>query len=246
MISIPAFQPKRQPDTIEGPKNLARLAKIGEFSASIIHEARNPLTTVLLGLRSLHNSDIGDLNQQRLELALGEAERLQRLLDQVLQYSKSQPLNLALIELNDFFTQLFHSQLFIHQTLNRNIQFVPTSSPVYVNGDIDKLKQVFINLIINAGQASPPDEPVTCRMTIRHEQHQVCLDVHNWGDPIPAKILPKLTQPFFTTKADGTGLGLSITQKIIDDHKGQLQISSTETSGTVIKVILPTTPFVNR
>ena len=99
------------------------------------------------------------------------------------------------------------------------------------------IKQVFINLLSNACEASPAGDRVTCTMAVAADVVKV--QVHNGGEPIPPDILPKLTQPFFTTKSSGNGLGLAITRRIIEAHSGTIQFTSTAELGTTVTVELP-------
>ncbi|NER00167.1 MAG: HAMP domain-containing histidine kinase [Cyanothece sp. SIO2G6] len=228
----------------QAEKAVERLAEIGELSSMIVHEVRNPLTTVLMGLNSFRNMDLSDRAQARLTLALEESERLQRLLNEILMYAKEQTLDLEPLNLNAMVAELAESLRGQPGVCDRHLRLTPCSHPVWVQGDRDKLKQVFINLISNACEAVPDGEIVSWTITIcaQPEQAQVC--VHNGGEPIPPHILPKLTQPFFTTKSSGNGLGLAITKRIIEAHDGTLAIESTQEMGTQVTVCLPCQPVV--
>ncbi|MGK7889058.1 MAG: PAS domain-containing sensor histidine kinase [Leptolyngbyaceae cyanobacterium] len=225
----------------EAEKTIERLAEIGELSSMIVHEVRNPLTTVLMGLNSFRNMDLSDRAQARLTLALEESERLQRLLNEILMYAKEQTLDLELLDLNAMvaeWAELLRGQPGV---CDRHLHLTPCPHPIWIQGDRDKLKQVFINLISNACEAVADGETVAWIITLANaEQVQVC--VHNDGDPIPPDLLPKLTQPFFTTKSSGKGLGLAITNRIIAAHNGHLSITSTQKHGTTVTVCLPCQP----
>ncbi|MBE9040596.1 HAMP domain-containing histidine kinase, partial [Oscillatoriales cyanobacterium LEGE 11467] len=105
-----------------------------------------------------------------------------------------------------------------------------------LRGDRDKLKQVFVNLVQNACDASPAGETVTCRVECDRHIH---VQIGNGGEPIPADVIPKLTQPFYTTKPSGTGLGLAIVKRIVEAHGGELSIASDAQTGTTVTVRLP-------
>jgi PAS domain S-box-containing protein len=214
-------------------KALARLAEIGELAAMIVHEVRSPLTTVLLGLNSFQSMDLPERARTRLELALAESERLQKLLNEILLYSREPKLEMQAIDLNDLVmevsTALDCPQLVTHH---------PTQ-PVMVQGDRDKLKQVLINLMSNAWEASPPGAAVTCTLQAAIPG-QVKVSLHNLGEPIAPELLPQLTKPFFTTKPSGNGLGLAITQRIVEAHQGELTITSSAEQGTQVTVTLTT------
>ncbi|MGF1512742.1 MAG: PAS domain S-box protein [Elainellaceae cyanobacterium] len=214
---------------------IARLAEIGELSSMIVHEVRNPLTTVMMGLSSFKRLDLPERAQLRLDLAMEESERLQRLLNEILMYAKEPKLETVPVDLASLCREIRDSLLLLPAAQNQPIDLVVNRSAV-VAGDRDKLKQVFINLITNACEASPPEMTVTWKVTV--SDRQAIIQVHNGGEPIPPTVLPKLTQPFFTTKSSGNGLGLAITKRIVEAHAGDLQIDSGAEAGTTVTVTL--------
>ncbi|MGD1905999.1 MAG: PAS domain S-box protein [Leptolyngbyaceae cyanobacterium] len=216
----------------------ARLAEIGELAAMIVHEVRNPLTTILMGLHSFASMDLPERAQMRLTFALDESERLQRLLNEILLYARDQALDLTPIKLNQCLKDLVEGFKAQPMATERHIQSVGLDTPVTIAGDLDKLKQVFINLLSNACEAVPEGETVTCSLD-RSSTNQIAIKVHNGGAPIPPDVLPKLMQPFFTTKSTGNGLGLAITRRIVEAHQGTLQIESSAETGTLVTVSLP-------
>ncbi len=155
-------------------------------------------------------------------------------------YSKEQRLVEELVDLNDLSLELERSLSETPAAENKTIQLTTHSDSLMVRGDRDKLKQVFINLITNACEAISAQETVTWQLQCLDKQ-QVEIQIHNGGEPIPADVLPKLTQPFVSTKANGNGLGLAITKRIIEAHSGSITIESTPEKGTVVIVLLPLT-----
>lgn len=219
-----------------------RLAAIGEFAATISHEIRNSLTTVLMGLNYFQHIDLCEAAQTRLELALGEANRLERLLREILLYSKPQVLQLTVLDLNVFITDMLDSLRQMPEAQGRHIAFVPGMTAARVQGDQDKLKQVFINIVRNACEAIAEGETVRWIVDCS-ALDQVCIQVHNNGNPIVPEILPRLTEPFYTTKSSGTGLGLAIVKRIVQAHGGVLSIQTTAEEGTTVSVQLPASEF---
>ncbi|HEY9889889.1 MAG TPA: PAS domain S-box protein, partial [Candidatus Obscuribacterales bacterium] len=215
----------------------ARLAEIGELAAMIVHEVRNPLTTVMLGLQSFEKMELPDRAQMRLAYALEESERLQRLLNEILMYAREQHLDLEPLDLGAFLQTLRDEFSQQPIALDHPLHTVGFEQPGWVLGDRDRLQQVFINLLSNACEAAPPGDAIRCVLTCQPQQ--VTVTLHNGGDPIPPEILPKLTHPFFTTKSSGNGLGLAITRRIIEAHHGSLHFASTAATGTVVTVQLP-------
>jgi two-component system, sporulation sensor kinase A len=222
----------------QAEKALARLAEIGELAATIVHEVRNPLTTILMGLNAFKKLQLTDRFQEYLALSLDEADRLQRLLSQILLYSKPQTLDRSQLELNSFISETLSTLQTIPAASGKQLEFIPIE-PIYVLVDRDKFKQVIINLITNACEAVNIGDVITTKLE-RTEHHRVCLQIHNGGTPIPADMLPRLTQPFFTTKASGTGLGLAIVKRIVEAHDGAFTIESGEAIGSIVTIQLPT------
>lgn len=103
----------------------------------------------------------------------------------------------------------------------------------------DKLKQVFINIVRNACEAVAEGDTVTWAVDNCIHPDQVCIQIHNNGNPIPPDVLPRLTEPFYTTKSSGTGLGLASVKRIVEAHGGELSIRSTAEDGTIVSVQLP-------
>jgi signal transduction histidine kinase len=215
-----------------------RLAAIGEFSSIIVHEIRNPLTTMIMGLKYFQKTILTEAAQERLALALSEASRLERLLSEILLYAKPQLLQLRELDVNEFMQELLVTIQEMPEAIKRQIQFMPSSSPVKIMADKDKIKQVFINIIRNACEAVADGDVIKLEVDASLI-HQVCINVNNGGNPIPPEILVKLSQPFFSTKPDGTGLGLAISKRIVNAHGGKLSIQSQAVTGTTVTVQLP-------
>ncbi len=217
-----------------------RLAEIGELAAMIVHEVRNPLTTILMGLNSLQQLELPERSQKRLAFALEESERLKRLLNEILMYAREQQLDLEPLPIGPFLQKL--QSEFGHQPVaqSRQLHSVGLEQSEMVMGDRDRLTQVFINLLSNACEASPEGEDITCTLSVN--TRTVDIQVHNGGDPIPSEILPQLMQPFFTTKSTGNGLGLAITRRIVEAHGGTITFTSTAAAGTTVTVQLPIGP----
>ena len=214
-----------------------KLAAIGQFASIIVHEIRNPTTTILMGLTSLQKLDLDRRNRLRLDLALAEGERLKNLLQEILLYAKPQKLQTETIELNQFLIDLSFALQEMPAASQRHLQLVTDNAQFVVKGDRDKLKQVAINLIKNAFEAIEAGETVTCQ--ISEIDNSYCVSVINRGIPIPPEILPRLTEPFVSNKSGGTGLGLAIVKQIIDRHSGSLSIESEPQTGTKISFTLP-------
>jgi len=216
---------------------LASLAEVGELSAMIVHEVRNPLTTVLLGLQSFQKMDLPAAPQLRLNLALEEADRLQRLLNEILNYTKGQTLNVIELDLNTLISEMLPTVREMPAAQGNLIEFTPANNPAVILGDKDKLKQVFINLICNAFEAVNENEVIT--WSVQQILQEISIKIHNGGEPIPADKIEQITKPFFTTKSTGNGLGLAIVKRIVEAHSGTLEIKSNLEYGTIVEIKIP-------
>lgn len=219
----------------QAEKALERLAEIGELASMIVHEVRNPLTTVIMGLNSFKRLELSERFQQYLTLSLDEADRLQRLLNQILLYAKPQTLQRSQLDLSSLITEMLNSLRSMPCASGKQLEFICPPTQVKVLADQDKLKQVLINLVTNAFEAVSEGEVVTLKV-YQEAANQVCIQVHNSGEPIVPEVLQKLTKPFYTTKSTGNGLGLAIVKRIIEAHGGELNIESSSAAGTRVTV----------
>jgi signal transduction histidine kinase len=237
ILEIFAARAGAEMERLQIEKAVARLAEIGELSATIVHEVRNPLTTIMMGLNAFKKLQLSDQFQEYLTLSIDEADRLERLLSQILLYSRPQTLERSSVELNSFITETLNTLQTNPIAIGKNLNFRANISPVNILVDRDKLKQVLINLITNSYEAINIGDDITIHVE-ESENHRVCIHIYNGGTPIPTDVLPELTKPFFTTKASGTGLGLAIVKRIVEAHGGELIIESSIITGTIVKVVL--------
>ena len=215
------------------------LAKVGEFTASVIHEIRNSLTIVKMGLEYFQKVDnLPHPVQERLSLSTSEEKRLERLLQEILLYSKPNNLQLSELDVNSLIEKSLTIIEQMPQAKGKIIEFKPFPQPISILGDADKLKQIFINLLRNACEAVESGELIKWRVCYPHQDY-VRIIINNGGSPISSFNLSKLTQPFYSTKSSGTGLGLAITKRIIEAHNGEFMIESNPDDGTSVTVKLP-------
>jgi signal transduction histidine kinase len=212
-----------------------RLAAIGEFTAMIVHEVRNPLTKIEMGLRYAQKALQTEAAQQRLALALSESDRLKHLLNEILCYAKPQVLQRSQLNIREFLDSLLLQIQELPEATERHISYVKCFPDIEIMADADKLKQVFLNILRNALEAIAPQEIVSCWMDQDVNANRVSIKIHNYGEPIPPEILPQIMTPFCSTKSTGTGLGLAISQRIIIAHGGNLEITSSSSEGTVVR-----------
>lgn len=204
---------------------MERLASLGRLSAGIAHEIRNPLTGVSLLLDELHDRLISSSGDQTLiRRALDEIERLEGLVNELLEFASQPKLRLQ----QDSIGSILADTLFLVEgpcrkagiELQRDIPDDLPALPL----DRDKLKQALLNLFNNAVEAMPGGG--TLRLQAGREGDQVKIVVADSGEGIPVERLPLIFEPFYTSKGAGTGLGLSITHNIISEHGGRIEVES--------------------
>jgi signal transduction histidine kinase len=221
-----------------------RLAAIGELTAMIVHEVRNPLTTIELGLRHAKKVLHTDADLQRITLALSESQRLNQLLSEILGYAKPKPLNCSIINVNEFLQTMLAQIQDLPEAIDRSIYYVNEVPTIEIMADVNKLKQVFLNLFRNALEAIATQETVSCLVNNSVPANSICISIRNAGKPIPPELLPQIGTPFCSTKPNGTGLGLAISKQIITAHGGALEILSFSTE-TIVSIHLPIASYSN-
>jgi PAS domain S-box-containing protein len=215
-----------------------KLAAIGQFAAGIVHEIRSPLTTLSMTLDYMRGLTVPASGKKRLELAVDESIRLERLLGEILLYAKPHHLEMRELNLRDLAKTAIEVAAEMRSSSDCDIRL--QSSPVpSILGDRDKLHEALLNLLCNACEASGKTDAVTVAVATSRQPNWVELSVHNWGKPIAEEHLSRLIEPFFTTKSSGTGLGLSIADRIIADHGGRILFYSSAERGTTVRVELP-------
>jgi two-component system, NtrC family, sensor histidine kinase HydH len=222
-----------------------RLAALGQLTAGLAHELRNPLGTLKTSAEFLARKVSAD-NEIAREMAgyiQQEVDRINSLITRFLDFAR--PRNLRL-EKSDLHAMLDHAiELFDREksgaaasvTVFKN--YSPDIPPVRVEAEM--MEHVITNLLSNAAQASPAGAIVTVktRLADTAEGKKAEIAVIDRGSGIDPKHLENIFNPFFTTKPEGVGLGLAIVSKIVDEHGGQITVESTQGEGSVFRVYLP-------
>ena len=225
------------------------LASLGEMSAGMAHEIRNPLGALAGAMQMLRKDSQADETSQRLvEIAVREATRLNAIITEFLQYARPPALQLVECDLNKVLAETF--DLVQHEArarANITVVMVPCSGTLPAQVDQDQMKQVFWNLAVNAFDAMPKGGQLTvatgCRKVdvVGRKAEVIEVSFHDMGGGIPKKNLDKIFLPFFTTKKSGSGLGLAAVHRIVDLHGGWIKVESEEGLGTRFGVCLPRT-----
>jgi len=219
------------------------LNAMAPLALGLAHEIRNPLNAAVLELHLLSRS-IDRLGEhparepmkRRVSIVEAEIKRLERLLTDFLELARPrapqrEPVDLARVvsDVLDLEEEALASH---HVEVTREIALGAVAV-----GDVEKLKQVALNLVMNALDAMP--EQGALRVAVGGDATEVWMEVSDTGPGIDPTILAEIFDPFFTTKAAGTGLGLAIVRKIVDQHAGRVAVDSKPGEGATVRVILP-------
>jgi two-component system, NtrC family, sensor histidine kinase HydH len=214
-----------------------RLAALGQLTAGLAHELRNPLATIKSSSELL-NKTLPEGNEVAKEVAgfiSTEVDRTNSLITRFLEFARPLKLKLAEVDVTTVIdTAVRDLQRHMKTQVHRN--YSPDVRPVALDAEL--MERVFYNLLQNAAQASPADAGLTVR-TRRLDGNSVEVAVIDRGAGIAAANLENIFNPFFTTKTDGVGLGLAIVSKIVDEHGGRILVESDPGNGTIFRVILP-------
>lgn len=212
-----------------------RLAALGELMAGIAHEIRNPLTSIRGFMQHLETSDdIGEW-QQYAPLVIRQVDSLNRIITELLEFSRHRPPCIGSVGLNALIREV---TMLAGNKWSTEITLELSPGVPLIEADGEALKQVILNLVLNAIQATREGGRITIRTGVVPPD-EVSLAVIDDGVGIAPENLEKVFDPFFSTKPTGTGLGLAMVRRIVDAHDGHIGINSTLGLGTEIIVRLP-------
>ncbi|MFO0766936.1 MAG: ATP-binding protein [Nitrospiraceae bacterium] len=219
-----------------------RQAAIGEFSAFLATEVREPLASIRAQLEEVTGEGILDFDPQtRVENAMRDLIRIEAILNEILDFAKPLELNRRLCRV----PEMVENALTVVGTEVEatRVQVVKEYADMIapVRADEAKMLQVFLSIFKNAIEAMTPGGILTISMSNqrsgRHFEVQIL--IKNNGAPIPAEHVDEVFEPFFTTKRSGTGLGLATVKKIVEEHQGSIAIASAPGEGTTVTIRLP-------
>ncbi|MFR2614288.1 ATP-binding protein [Parabacteroides goldsteinii] len=226
-----------------------RLATLGELAAGAAHEIRNPLTAIRSTIQYLSKDFSADpVKSEMVTELISEVERINKIVQGLLSFARPSDLNTSDINIEQLINQML---LLVTNTLrkqNVEVEFEYFTDNTTIQGDAEQLKQVFLNIILNAVEAmgkNPPERSRTLIISIEkgtpintHSRYLI-ISFEDSGKGIEQKNIENVFNPFFTTKEEGTGLGLAICYGIINRHEGEIEVKSVPDKGTCINIKLP-------
>ena len=216
------------------------LVRLGELSASVAHEIRNPLCGILLSVEVLQTKmDADDSRAVLLDNLHREAEKMEKVVNNLLHFARHYKPRLAPCRMADL---VAHSIESVKSHLKKKQMEVKVRhSELNCEAQVDShlVQQVFSNILLNSIDACPPGSSVTVEMTVADEPPHVAVAFRDEGEGIAGDQLDRIFEPFFTSKPNGIGLGLSVSKKIVEAHNGRIEVASEPGEGTTFTVIFP-------
>jgi len=222
-----------------------KLAALGQLAAGIAHEIRNPLTSINILIHSLRDKPSDEeRHQEDLRVIEEEIHRINEIVDQFLRFAKPAP---PLLQEADVLSLFEETLLLLKPQIEKQRIFVEKEFPALPPTVLDReqMKQVILNLLLNALQAMPGGGRLRLSAQVLEDNRWIQLSIQDTGVGIPPEDMNKLFDPFFSTKEGGVGLGLSIAHRILDQHRGKIQAQSTPGRGTLFTLWLPISHGVN-
>jgi len=219
-----------------------KLASLGQMAAAVAHGLRNPLASIRAATQlSLHRLPAARPLRAQLRAVIDEVDRLEKRIVHLLDFTKPAAFSPAATSIRELVEGVVG--VFADKVATQGVELhldLPASLPdAWV--DAPQVEQAVLELVANALEAMPRGGSPRLAGRARGSEAGafVELTIRNTGEAIPAHALPRVAEPFFTTKADGTGLGLSIAKRVVEQNKGQFGITSATDQGTVVTISLP-------
>ena len=219
-----------------------RLALVGRLLASVSHELNNPLQAIQNALFLLKEENLSNQASQDLDIILSEAERMAALIERLRSaYRPVRVRDFRPVELNGLIEDVYALISTYMRQKEIAFEFFPDTDLPNVSGLSDQIRQVVLNLFLNAVEVMEPGGRLTVQTRNLPQQNEVFFSVKDTGPGIDPEILPKIFDPFITSKHTGTGLGLTITHDIIEQHHGRIQAENNPEgqAGAVFNIWLP-------
>lgn len=235
---------RQQQDRLRRLYRAERLAAVGQLAAGVAHEIRNPLTAIRSTIQYILPDYPEDSPKRELirEL-LSEVDRIDRTVNGLLSLTRSSPFHPEPVDVVDLLEELLVLVKVQAERQAVRIEEHYDRRPLCVLGEANQLKQLFLNLFVNALQAMPQGGTLSVSVTGSSSawspQGWLQIAVRDTGIGIPPENLDKVFDPFFTTKRDGTGLGLFLGYGIVERHGGEIEIQSRVGEGTTLTIRLP-------
>lgn len=238
----------------EEQHRMSHLAMIGEMSARLAHEIKNPLASIIIGIQLFKKRYPDESDSKYLDMIISEIQRIDDLVKDLLTYSKSTVPHMTVVNVAEVIKNVLNilAPQFEHYNIKVNL-FIPQDTETEIIADEIGIHQAIMNIVNNAIDAMPKGGILTIRVVhqkapkkvivednVRYEypeQDLLRLDIEDTGKGIEEAYLDKIYTPFFSTKAQGTGLGLSIVKNIIEENMAKISVNTVKDKGTTFSLL---------
>jgi nitrogen fixation/metabolism regulation signal transduction histidine kinase len=232
-------------------KRTEKFAAMGEMAANIAHEIRNPLGSIELFASLLLKNLPEKKDQERVVHIISSVKNVDNKISNLLMFTRKQSPKMKKIDLQQILTEVldFSEQIMEQGGIDISVKY--TGDKACIAGDADMIKQVFLNILLNAQQAMPEGgmlkiKAITSSGGIIPEESSVAeIIFQDSGPGIPEENLSKIFDPFFSTKQDGAGLGLAIVHNIVSQHNGSINVENSLRGGAIVNLSFPLLQEVN-
>lgn len=214
------------------------LAAMGKSLAAVAHDIKTPLVVIGGFARRLQKKFAkDDPNHEKLNIIIQETEHLEKMMHNMLDFSKPLALHLSTGDINEIVEE--STAIVAEKAQKKEVTIDHKFSPdlPLIAFDATRIKEVIVNLAMNAVEESPEGGIVT--LCTSDADSGVTIDVADCGSGLPPELRTQVFDPFFTTKKEGTGLGLAIVKKIVEAHKGSMELIDNSPKGVIFRVVLP-------
>ena len=217
-----------------------KLATIGRLAAAMAHEIRNPLTAIKLNIQKVGRSPSLDVHEkEQVEIAESGIHQVERIVKELLAYAREPILTKDVFSLDNLVDDAlkFVKDQFEEKNVRIVKEYGTDIPPLLVDGD--KLRQAFLNILLNSAEAVGTGGKIVVRTALSTEKpHRAMVQIEDDGTGIEEKEIQSIFEPFFTTKSLGTGLGLTNARKVVELHNGTVDVKSTVSLGTTVTINL--------
>ncbi|SDP44852.1 ATP-binding protein [Desulforhopalus singaporensis] len=221
-----------------------KMAMVGELAAGVAHTIRNPFTSIKMRMFSLDRSfKLNDTQNDDLQVISDEITRIDRILENFLEFSRPPKLVLKQCNISDIIRSVLILLEYRLKSYKVTLHYIPQDDLPTVKVDNDRIKEALVNIIINSCEAMENGGKIVITERLQQDPQAgevLAVAIKDDGPGIPKEILDKIITPFYTTKEAGSGLGLSIVDRIAQEHNGRFIVTSQQGQGAECTILLPT------
>jgi signal transduction histidine kinase len=233
-------------------KRTEKFAAMGEMAANIAHEIRNPLGSIQLFASLLLKNSPQKKDRERVVQIISSVKNVDNKISNLLMFTRKQSPKMKKIDLHDILSEVldFSRQIMEQGDIAVSVKYADARA--CIDGDAEMIKQIFLNIILNAQQAMPDggmlriESIILSGSIVPSEAPVIEISFQDTGPGIPEENLSRIFDPFFSTKEGGSGLGLAIVHNIISQHHGSVSVENSPQRGAIVNISLPLLIGVNK